>query len=83
VKNILKKEITKADSEINRDQTIIKEYKQVKISFFKMSYNYFIFFNVYCILDDLDFLKFKISGYVNLSYLTMIIYIILMIVIKY
>jgi len=29
VKNILKKEITKADTEINRDQTIIKEYKQV------------------------------------------------------
>lgn len=25
----MKKEITKADSEINRDQTIIKEYKQV------------------------------------------------------
>jgi len=29
VKNILKKEISKADTEINRDQTIIKEYKQV------------------------------------------------------
>lgn len=29
MKNILKKEITKADTEINRDQTIIKEYKQV------------------------------------------------------
>lgn len=34
MKNILKKEITKADSEINRDQTIIKEYKQV--SFLKI-----------------------------------------------
>lgn len=29
MKNILKKEISKADTEINRDQTIIKEYKQV------------------------------------------------------
>ncbi|XP_050520900.1 rab GTPase-activating protein 1-like isoform X2 [Daktulosphaira vitifoliae] len=29
VKNILKKEINKADSEITRDQTIIKEYKQI------------------------------------------------------
>ncbi|XP_050442635.1 rab GTPase-activating protein 1-like isoform X2 [Adelges cooleyi] len=29
VKNILKKEIKKADTEITRDQTIIKEYKQI------------------------------------------------------
>lgn len=37
MKNILKKEITKADTEINRDQTIIKEYKQVS--------NYKIYFD--------------------------------------
>lgn len=36
VKNILKKEITKADTEINRDQTIIKEYKQVNNYYYKL-----------------------------------------------
>lgn len=44
MKNILKKEITKADTEINRDQTIIKEYKQVN--------NYKIYVKLYSGVDS-------------------------------
>lgn len=50
MKNILKKEITKADTEINRDQTIIKEYKQVNG------------YNIYAILSEADnFYRFNIN----------------------
>lgn len=52
MKNILKKEITKADTEINRDQTIIKEYKQVNsykistdITVFPVSTSITVFFS--------------------------------------